>query len=387
MSVSPWLTSSSPEGIAFVCDTAARVDRVIVSTLTDGAVSGSLFDCLDPASVTACTIFFRAAVTNGFARSMPLRLGRHELFCFGFRPDEFVRVVAVTDPRWAAPLADEASRASGDDAFRAMADEIRRTHSIYDVYEELARLNNELVTAQRELARTVAELRRLNEFKNELVGMAAHDLRNPLNASLAFVTFLLEDEANFSESNRLLLRRLKTSNAFMLRLVEDVLDYSALESGRVRLRLQESHLGEVVQSVVDTMRIVAERKQIEIAYDVAPDLPPIRIDRIKVTQAVQNLVANAVAYSPEGTRVDVRITRDDTAACIAVEDRGPGIPSDELPQVFKPFTRLSTSPTSGERSVGLGLAITRRMVEAHGGTIQVASEVGRGSVFTIRLPL
>ncbi|HET7435543.1 MAG TPA: HAMP domain-containing sensor histidine kinase [Thermoanaerobaculia bacterium] len=387
MSVSTWLTGSSPEGLAFTCDTSGNVLHVVHSSIGDTTVGGSLFDCLEPSSQTPCTIFFRAAVANGFARSMPLRLGAHELHCFGFRPDDVVRIVAVAEPRHAASIAEVAAQLSGDDGFRALADEIRRTHSIYDVYEDLARLNNDLVTAQRELARSIGELTRLNDFKNELLGMAAHDLRNPLNASLAFVTFLLEDEASFSDSNRLLLRRLKTSNAFMLRLVEDVLDFSAIESGRVRLHLQDSNLGEVVQSVIDTMRVVAERRRITIHYDVQPDLPILRVDRIKLTQSVQNLVANAVAYSPEGASVFVRITRDERNEVIAVEDHGPGIPADELPQVFEPFTRLSTATQSGERSVGLGMAITKRMVVAHGGTIEVASVEGHGATFTIRLPI
>ncbi|MEA2491469.1 MAG: hypothetical protein QOH21_3261 [Acidobacteriota bacterium] len=256
----------------------------------------------------------------------------------------------------------------------------------YELYGELARLNNELVTAQRELARTIAELQRLNAHKDELLGMAAHDLRNPLSANLAFVTFLLEDEENLSANNVHLLQRLRATNAFMLRLVEDVLDFATVQSGKVRLRLAETDLREVVTTVVDTLRIVAGRRNVSILYDATAPIPLVRIDRIKIMQAVQNLVGNAVSYSPDGATVDVRLACDTERITIEVEDRGPGIPADELPNLFQPFMRLSTSQHTAERGTGLGLAITRRLVEAHQGTIDVETEVGHGAKFTIGLP-
>lgn len=381
-------TDSSPEGVAFTCDAAGAIRGVALSTLVDGTLEGTLFGCLDSTSLNACTIFLSSVVTSGYARSMPLRLGGRSMHCFGFAPDDTLRVVAVIDPLQGAALADEAVRESGDAAFQTLGDEIRRTHSVYDLYEELARLNNELVTAQREQARANAELRRVNEYKNELLGIAAHDLRNPLSANGAFIDFLLDGSEGFTEENLLLLDRLRKNNRFMRRLVEDILDFSAIESGHVRLRLQESDLAQVVGGVVATMRIVAERKSVDVGFTIDPDVPPLPVDRIKLMQAVQNLIANAVSYSPAGATVDVRIVREDGFVRIEVEDRGPGIPPDEQADLFKPFVRLSTARTgSSDRSVGLGLAITKRMVEAHGGTITVDSEVGRGSTFVIRLPV
>jgi signal transduction histidine kinase len=373
--------ASLPEGVAFLCDPGGDVRTVVVSTLEDGAVAGSLFACLETASLNPCSLFLQAVTTNGFARSTPLRLGTHTLHAFGFRGADALQIVAVIDPGDAAAMAEAAG-------FGELAVETSRTHASYDLYDELSRVNNELVTAQRELARTVAELRRINEYKNELLGMAAHDLRNPLNVNSAFVDFLLEDAATLSEDNVLLLERIRTSNTFMLRLVEDVLSFSAVEAGHVRLRTEPTSLDEVVAVVVDTMRIVAERKDVTIALHTDPSLPPLPLDRIKLTQAVQNLVSNAVSHSPAGATVDVRVRADGAFAVIEVEDRGSGIPAAELPELFKPFVRLSTARTSGkDRSVGLGLAITRRMVEAHGGRIDVRSVEGEGSTFAIRLPL
>jgi signal transduction histidine kinase len=272
-----------------------------------------------------------------------------------------------------------------DERAPAPADETRG-ETTYELYGELAHLNNELVTAQRELARTVAELQRLNAHKDELLGMAAHDLRNPLSANLAFVTFLLADAEHLSTDNVTLLQRLRSTNAFMLRLVEDVLDFATVQSGKVRLRLAETDLREATATVVETLRIVAGGRNVSIHYDAGTDIPLLHVDRVKIMQAVQNLVANAVSYSPEGGAVDVRLSSNAAHITIEVVDRGPGIPADELPNLFKPFMRLSTSQQTTERGTGLGLAITKRLVEAHHGTLDVQTEVGRGATFTIRLP-
>lgn len=256
----------------------------------------------------------------------------------------------------------------------------------YELYEELARVNNDLVTAQRELARANAELQRLNDYKDELLGMAAHDLRNPLSANAAFIRFLQdEDPEGVPDYRRTLLDRLRINSEYMLRLVESMLDFAAIQSGRVRLQLEDCAPESIIGSVVETMRILAEARDIEIRLETETELPRLRLDPVKITQAVQNLVANAVQFTPNGGVIDVRARNVDGGVEIEVEDRGPGIPAEELPELFKPFTRLSTSTVSRQRSVGLGLAITRRLVEAHGGTIDVRSEVGRGSVFVIRL--
>jgi signal transduction histidine kinase len=377
MTVSPSSTAL-PEGIALVCDRQGKVRAVVLSSLEGAEIGGSLCESVDASSVDACTVFIRTAAREGFARSTPLRLGTRDVHCFALCTNDELRVVAVVDITGAAELAE---RAGFDD----LAREIRRTHSTYALYEELARVNNELVTAQRELARTVAELKRLNDFKDEILGMAAHDLRNPLAANAGFIAFLIEDSAGMTEDNIMLLERLRSNSRYMLRLVNDVLDFAAIQSGRVRLNLEETALEPLVVSVVETMRIVAAGKQIEVRYSTEGTLPMVQVDRIKLSQAVQNLVANAVQYSPNGAPIDVRLRATGHGVEIEVEDRGPGIPPEEVSELFKPFRRLSTSTLATQRSVGLGLAIVRRQVEAHGGSIDVRSEVGKGSVFTIRL--
>jgi signal transduction histidine kinase len=380
------LPSSGTDGFAIVCTRDGEVKQIVRATLLGIELRDSFCDSVSEASREACAVFLGSISRGGLARSTPLRIGSRDVQCFGFGDDEELRIIGVIDPIAGAPFA-ELTGIENDPGFLRLAEEIRRTHSTYELYEELARLNNELVTAQRELARTIAELQRLNAYKDELLGMAAHDLRNPLNANAAFITFLLEDADSVGENNVVLLERLKSNSDYMLRLVENVLDFSAIQSGKVRLQLEETKLEELVMSVLATARILAEAKRVDIRAKLARPLPDLRVDRIKIVQALQNLVSNAVQYSPSGTTVDVRVRAEQSRVVFEVEDRGPGIPPDEMPSLFKPFTRLSTVKLGRQRSVGLGLAITKRLVEAHGGTIGVTSEVGIGSTFTMTLPI
>lgn len=121
-----------------------------------------------------------------------------------------------------------------------------------------------------------------------------------------------------------------------------------------------------------------------ITLSADPDLPLLTLDPVKISQSLQNLLSNAIQHSPSGARIDVRLRTVREGVEIEVEDRGPGNPPAEMSDLFRPYTRLSTS--TGQKSVGLGLAITRRLIEAHGGTIGVESEVGKGSLFRNRAP-
>jgi len=384
--MSSWPSPSSSEGFAVVCSRDGRVLRVVRAALEGVVLHDSFCNAVADAARDACNVFLSSIARGGFARSTPLRIGSRDVQCFGMCINDELFVIGVIDPIAGAPFA-EIIGTENDAGFLKLAEEIRRTHTTYELYEELARLNNELVTAQRELARSVAELQRLNEFKDELLGMAAHDLRNPLNANAAFITFLLEDAESMSDDSLVLLERLRTNSDYMLRLVENVLDFSAIQSGRVRLQPRETRIEDLAHNVLQTMRILAEAKGVEVRASIETALPALNIDRIKITQALQNLVSNAVQYSPSGTVVDVTIRLRGPWLEMIVEDRGPGIPEHEQPDLFKPFTRLSTVRLGRQRSVGLGLAITKRLVEAHGGTIDVISEVDKGSTFTIRLPV
>jgi len=242
--------------------------------------------------------------------------------------------------------------------------------------------------SQRQLLERNAALENLNEQKNRLLGMAAHDLRNPLGVILAYSDFL-ESEAStvLDENQRDFVSTIKSSSEFMLHLINDLLDVSTIESGRLHLECAPADLNELISRNVSLNRVLAQQKRIHLDFDAGKLLPQLTLDRGKIEQVLNNLIGNAVKYSHPETRVSIRVERGDDRVTISVADQGQGIPEADLPKLFQAFGRANVRATAGEQSTGLGLAIVRKIVEGHGGKIFVRSEVGKGSTFSFHLPL
>jgi len=242
--------------------------------------------------------------------------------------------------------------------------------------------------SQSQLLDRNADLENLNEQKNRLLGMAAHDLRNPLGVILAYSDFLESETASLLDENqRDFVSTIKSSSEFMLHLINDLLDVSTIESGRLHLECAPADLNEIVRHNVSLNRVLAQQKRIELDFEPAAGLPHLTIDRGKIEQVLNNLIGNAVKYSHPDTRVSIRVERDNSEVTVTVTDQGQGIPGADLPKLFKAFGRANVQATAGEQSTGLGLAIVRKIVEGHGGKISVRSEVGKGSAFYFHLPI
>lgn len=231
-----------------------------------------------------------------------------------------------------------------------------------------------------ELIRINQRLTELNNQKNTLLGMAAHDLRNPLSVVLGYSKFLLMKPEGQSERANKYLDNIQASAKFMLGLVEDLLDVTTLESGKLTLKLAPTDLKALVERCVEMVRPMAQDKEIAIDLQIAP--VEREVDSGKIDQVVTNLLTNAIKYSHRGSTVTVSLTPE---IRLSVADQGQGIPEAELAKLFQPFGRTSVQSTGGELSTGLGLAIARRIVEGHGGSIGVTSEVGKGSTFWFTL--
>lgn len=254
--------------------------------------------------------------------------------------------------------------------------------------DDLTRMNNDLINLQRELVRKNRELEHLNQQKNELLGMAAHDLRNPLGIISLYSAYLLEElEPALPEDQADLVSEIRTASEFMLTLVDDLLDFSTIESGRLQLDRRPADLQGLVEQNVRRNQVLANRRAIQLNFTAAPELPIISLDAIKIEQVLNNLIGNAVKYSPRGSSVEVIVSVADNAITVAVADEGPGIAPAEQDKLFSPFTRLSVRPAEEEKSTGLGLAICRRIVEGHGGALSLESALGAGSTFRFTLPL
>jgi two-component system cell cycle sensor histidine kinase PleC len=232
------------------------------------------------------------------------------------------------------------------------------------------------------------QLRELNNQKNEFLGMAAHDLRNPIaviqNVSLILSRYSSE---NLSEKQQEFLRKIHNTSKFMLELLNHLLDISKIEAGKLELEITKNNYPNFVEKTIEFNRFFATEKSISMDLVLLNEIPPIGFDQNKIEQVLNNLISNAIKYSHPHTTITIGVLKEKGFVVTKVIDQGQGIPQDELPHVFKAFQKTSTKPTAGEKSTGLGLAIVKKIVEGHQGEIGVESEVGKGSTFFFKLPL
>lgn len=229
-------------------------------------------------------------------------------------------------------------------------------------------------------------LERLNRTKDEMLGMVAHDLRNPLASIGGYAKLLQGGVAGpISDMQHDLLASITRSTAFMLKMVEDLLDFTAVESGIVNLDRSRIGLRGLLDEEVRFAQLAGSAKRISVSLDAPRDVE-VSADERKLHQVVANLLSNAVKFSWEGSAVEIGLRREGAHALISVRDRGQGIPAEEQEHLFRPFGLTSVKGTHGEKSTGLGLAIVRRIVDAHAGRLWVESEVGKGSTFRFTLP-
>ncbi|MFC1798449.1 sensor histidine kinase [Thermodesulfobacteriota bacterium] len=241
--------------------------------------------------------------------------------------------------------------------------------------------------AESELRKRNKKLTELNELKNKFVGIAAHDLRNPLISIRGFSEVILSDELSaVSKEQNEFLKIINTTSQEMLTLVNDLLDISTIESGKLDLNLKPGSLKNLIEERLRLNIAVAEMKKMTFHSDLS-DIPDFPFDSNRISQVVDNLISNAVKYSPSGSSIFLKLEEENQCAKFGVRDEGPGISTEDQKKLFGEFQRLSSQPTGGEKSTGLGLSITKKFVEAHGGTIIVQSELSVGSTFSILLPI
>lgn len=251
---------------------------------------------------------------------------------------------------------------------------------------EKGRLMSDLAEQKEAIAKQNDALHKLNDIKNKFLGIAAHDLRNPLSNIQLAASMMQDTPLQLSKGDSdLLLADINRQAQYMFTLIEDLLDVSQIESGHLELRLEQLSLEPFLHENVHRHINTALLKEMQIIHKQCPE-GIVCADPIRLRQVIDNLISNAIKYSPQGSMVTVWAEQIHDKWKISVQDEGPGIPPEDKEELFRYFGRLANRPTGGERSTGLGLAISRRIVEAHGGQIGVESEVGRGSIFWFTLP-
>ena len=230
----------------------------------------------------------------------------------------------------------------------------------------------------------------MNDLKNTFLGIAAHDLRSPLS-TMKLATDMLDEETTWpSQEERLqffdtYVDTVKRQTQHMIDLLNDLLDITQIESGKLSLRPELIPLKSYLTQIAAMHNQLARPKGTKVELGTVTD-GIATADPLRLRQVLDNLISNAVKYSPPGSTVWVGAEHKDDCWQVSVRDQGPGLTEDDRPRLFNNFARLSARPTGGEKSVGLGLAITRRVVEAHGGEINVDSVPGKGATFWFTLP-
>jgi signal transduction histidine kinase len=255
------------------------------------------------------------------------------------------------------------------------------------VIVEKGRLVSELAEQKAAIEEKNAELIRLNELKNQFLGIAAHDLRNPIAYIQMASEFMLDPvgEEPLSVNDTRMLTDIRDQSQHMLTLLNELLDVTQIESGKLTLKPESIDVTQFLQDAARRhAQLAAPKGTILHIGEVPAGL--VMADRSRLRQVIDNLVSNAVKYAPAGTTVTIDAARMDDCWRISVTDEGPGIKPEDREKLFTDFAKLSAKPTGGESSTGLGLAITRRIVEAHGGYIDVDSTPGHGATFWFTLP-
>jgi len=275
-------------------------------------------------------------------------------------------------------------------------------HVVEDVTEmgalqqRLAQHRNELRLLQRELEQrnqdlqaANAELRRLDELKSIFVSVAAHELRTPLTSILGYLEVLLDGDAgDLSAGQRDYLDVVQSSALRLQRITSELLDVTRIESGRVELVLQPTDLRAVVQAVIREHKPQLDTKGLHLAWEPPRKLPAALVDRTRAAQIVGNLLSNAIKYTPEGGQIIVALSVSGNTGFLklSVTDTGVGIAEEDQAKLFARFFRGESANLTGAEGAGMGLYITRSLVELHGGRIWLESVPLKGSTFCATLP-
>jgi signal transduction histidine kinase len=237
------------------------------------------------------------------------------------------------------------------------------------------------------LARQVEALRLSDQVKSDFVSSVSHELRTPLASILGYLEILTSEEVGeLTDLQSEFLDIIETNSHRLLTLIDDLLTLAGLENGKLAMRLEPFDLSELVRGGIQAERPVLAERGLEVDLQLPAHPVQVNADTHRLGQVVDNLLANAIKFTPDGGRISVRLTEAEGLAELIVEDSGIGISPDDVGNLFERFFRARSATEQAIPGTGLGLAISKGIVEAHGGAIAVTSELGHGSTFTVLLP-
>jgi two-component system sensor histidine kinase BarA len=269
----------------------------------------------------------------------------------------------------------------------------RMLRHLVAVQDELRAVNTDLDAKVDQLAQVNLRLYEMNKLKDDFLATMSHELRTPLNSILGFSDILARSD-NITDKQKRFVRNIQTSGNNLMAMINDLLDLAKIESGRMEIQIVECSLADLVERQVNSLNPLAEKKNIDLSFEIDSQIPLLVQDSVKIQQILDNLLSNAIKFTPEGGRVRLRANRvDDLFFEIVVEDTGIGIPLNEQAMIFEKFRQGHTLPGQSDAmtreygGTGLGLSIVKELSKLLGGEVSVVSEFGRGSTFTVRLPM
>ena len=251
-----------------------------------------------------------------------------------------------------------------------------------------AELMERLGERNRELEANVERLHESHRMKDVFLSTASHELKTPLTAVIAYAELLADHEQRLDTQQRgQFIARLRSEAQRLMGLIEEILDLSRIESGKLNLRRRRLDVGTLAHEAVETSRSMAARHHVRLKEDYETGLPEIWADEVKVRQAVVNLLVNAIKFSPPDGEVSLRVVAEPDCVRIEVADAGPGIAPEDTTHIFQLFGQGVRETSDQRGGLGIGLHLVKRLTELHGGHVGVNSKVGEGSTFWMRLPL
>ncbi len=262
----------------------------------------------------------------------------------------------------------------------------RMLRHLVSMQDQWRKVNADLDRKVDELAQTNMALFESNKLKGDFLATMSHELRTPLNSILGFSDVLLSSDA-LTDKQRRWVSNIQTSGQKLLNLINDILDLAKMEAGKMQVRLDSFNLHDVCDGLLNILRPLAEKKNIDLRSQLEPDIPALRQDMTKLQQILQNLLSNAIKFTPEGGRVVLKAEADTKYVTISVMDTGVGVAKEEQDLVFQKFRQSGNPLTREHAGTGLGLSIVRELCKLLSGEVTLQSELGRGSTFTVRIPL
>mgnify|MGYP006425639349 CR=1 FL=1 len=242
--------------------------------------------------------------------------------------------------------------------------------------------------AERELQKSEKRMGEMKEELDNTMAVCAHDLKSPVNSIISFIEILnMEGHRLGQREIKSVYERLDRTGHHMRTMIDDLLDTSTMTTGKVELDLQPQLISNLCRDAIDHASGAIQDKEIEIDLKVdAPELK-VKMDQAKGLQIIGNLLSNSLKFTPRGGKVSFHVSSAEKRTSLRIQDTGQGIPSDELHAIFEKFKQTSTRSTEGEKGAGLGLSIVQQLVALHNGTVQVDSQVGKGTTFELVFPV